>query len=171
MNSLQTVAEMMEIAATTAPKAVGKNFIVTKILGKKECQNLAKEMAAYGEESGRGNFDRDGANVGDSEAVLLVGMKDAKPTGINCGACGFATCLKINTGDQNSEFLGPQCAIRLLDLGIALGSAVKTAQLFNVDNRIMYRIGAVARKIGLIDADVVMGIPMSVTGKSIFFDR
>ncbi|MBE3093247.1 MAG: hypothetical protein IMZ51_06275, partial [Chloroflexi bacterium] len=26
-------------------------------------------------------------------------------------------------------------------------------------------------KIGLIDADFVMGIPLSVTGKSIYFDR
>lgn len=171
MNSVQTVAEMMEIAATTAPKAVGKNFIVTKVLGKSDCRKLAEEMTKYGEDSGKGNFDRDGGNVGESEAVLLVGMKDAAPTGINCGACGFPTCLKINTGDKDSEFLGPQCAIRILDMGIALGSAVKTAQLFNVDNRIMYRIGAVARKIGMIDADFVMGIPMSVTGKSIFFDR
>ncbi|MFW5843977.1 MAG: ferredoxin domain-containing protein [Spirochaetota bacterium] len=171
MNSLQTVAEMMEIAATTAPKAVGKNFVVTKILDGDECKRLAGEMANYGEESGRKNFDRDGANVRDSGAVLLIGMKDAAPTGINCGACGFPTCLKINTGDRSSEFLGPQCAIRILDMGIALGSAAKTAQLFNVDNRIMYRIGAVARKLGMIDADFVMGIPMSVTGKSIFFDR
>ena len=171
MSSVGTVADMMEIAATTAPKAVGKNYLVTKIVEGEECRRLAEEMESYGETSGRKNFDRDGANVGDSEAVLLIGMKDSAPTGINCGACGFPTCIKINTGDQESEFLGPQCAIRILDMGIALGSAVKTAQLFNVDNRIMYRIGAVARKTGLIDADFVMGIPMSVSGKSIFFDR
>jgi len=35
----------------------------------------------------------------------------------------------------------------------------------------MYRAGVVAKKIGLIDADFVMGIPLSVTGKSIYFDR
>jgi uncharacterized ferredoxin-like protein len=35
----------------------------------------------------------------------------------------------------------------------------------------MYRIGAVARELGLIDADYVMGIPLSATGKSIYFDR
>jgi len=29
----------------------------------------------------------------------------------------------------------------------------------------------VARAIGLIDADFVMGIPLAVTGKNIFFDR
>jgi uncharacterized ferredoxin-like protein len=35
----------------------------------------------------------------------------------------------------------------------------------------MYRAGVVARALGLIDADFVMGIPLSVTGKSIYFDR
>ena len=29
-NTLQTVAELMEIAAITAPKGAGKNFVVTK---------------------------------------------------------------------------------------------------------------------------------------------
>jgi uncharacterized ferredoxin-like protein len=48
---------------------------------------------------------------------------------------------------------------------------VKTAGLLNVDNRIMYRVGAVAREMGHIDADFVMGIPLSAMGKSIYFDR
>ena len=67
--------------------------------------------------------------------------------------------------------MGPVCAFRLLDMGIALGSAVKTASLLNVDNRIMYRIGVVARLIRIVDWDFVMGIPLSATGKNIFFDR
>jgi len=41
----------------------------------------------------------------------------------------------------------------------------------NVDNRIMYRVGVTARELGLIDADFVMGVPLSVSGKSPFFDR
>jgi uncharacterized ferredoxin-like protein len=43
--------------------------------------------------------------------------------------------------------------------------------MHNVDNRIMYRISPVARKMGLIDADVVLGVPLSATGKNIYFDR
>jgi uncharacterized ferredoxin-like protein len=170
-NIAQTVAELMEISAITAPKGVGMNFIVTKILGKEECRKLGGEMIKYGESSGKKNFDRDGANVERSAAILLVGMKDAEPTGINCGACGYSKCLKINTGEKGEEFIGPQCLIRVLDLGIALGSAVKTADILNVDNRIMFRIGVVARKLKLIDADFVMGIPLSITGKNIYFDR
>ena len=56
-------------------------------------------------------------------------------------------------------------------MGIALGSAVKTASMLNVDNRIMYRIGTVARAMKMVDWDFVMGIPLSATGKNIFFDR
>ena len=93
------------------------------------------------------------------------------PVGLNCGACGVKNCLHINSGEQGGEFLGPQCLYRVLDMGIALGSAVKTAMNLNVDNRIMYRIGTVARKLELIDADFVMGIPLSVTGKNMYFDR
>lgn len=170
-NTLRTVAELMEIAAITAPKGGGKNFVVTKILTHEECIILGQEMIKYGEESGKINFDRDGINIEHSEAILLIGLKNAESPGVNCGACGFTRCLKINIGEPDGEFLGPQCAMRVLDMGIALGSAVKTAQMLNVDNRIMYRIGVVARRLKMIDADFVMGIPLSVSGKNIYFDR
>ena len=171
MSAIHTVAELMTVSAITAPKAVGKDFVVTKIVDGTELQDLADDMVAYGKESGKRNFDRDGANVEQSDAVVLIGIKDAEPTGIDCAACGSPVCIDINSGEQNGEFLGPQCAIRLLDMGIAIGSAVKTAQLMNIDNRVMYRIGVCARRMGLIDADFVMGIPLSVSGKSVFFDR
>jgi uncharacterized ferredoxin-like protein len=167
--SLRVVAELMEVAARTAPKAAGQDFVVVEIVEGESLQRLGEGMFAYGERTGKTNFDRDGHNVLDSEAVVLIGLKDAKVLGLNCAACGSERCVRPNTVE--TEFLGPQCAMRLLDLGIAIGSAVKTAGMLNVDNRIMYRAGVVARELGLIDADVVMGIPLSATGKSIYFDR
>jgi uncharacterized ferredoxin-like protein len=60
----------------------------------------------------------------------------------------------------------------MLDLGIALSSAVKTAGDLNVDNRIMYRAGTAAKRLGYLSkSNVVMGIPISASGKSIYFDR
>jgi uncharacterized ferredoxin-like protein len=168
-SELRTVAELMCIAARTAPKAVGKDFVVTKILEGDDCLALAEGMTRFGETTGKRNFDRDGENVKASPVVVLIGIKDARPIGLNCGACGSEKCIKTNTYD--GEFRGPQCAYRQLDMGIALGSAAKTAGMLNVDNRIMYRAGVVARQMGLIDADFVMGIPLSASGKSIFFDR
>jgi len=61
--------------------------------------------------------------------------------------------------------------MRMMDIGVALSSAAKTASLLNVDNRVQQRVGAAARALGFINAEVVMGIPVSITGKSIYFDR
>lgn len=169
MEGLKTVAELMVISARTAPKSRGEDFVVTKVIAGEDLQRLAEAMVAFGQRTGKANFDRDAESVRRSAAVVLIGLKDAKPVGLNCGACGFERCLKPNT--HEGEFRGPQCAYRLLDMGIALGSAAKTASLLNVDNRIMYRAGVVAREMGLIDADFVMGIPISATGKNIYFDR
>jgi uncharacterized ferredoxin-like protein len=173
MSGLKTVAELMEIAARTAPKAKGEDFVVVAIVEGAEAARLAQGMVDRGEKQGetdpRKGFLRDGGNIAHSEIVVLIGIKDATPCGLNCGACGHEKCMKINT--VRAEFNGPQCVHRMLDMGIALGSAVKTASIMNVDNRIMYRIGAVAKQLGMIDADVAMGVPLSVTGKSIYFDR
>jgi uncharacterized ferredoxin-like protein len=172
MQGIEIVAQMMEIAAITAPKTKGENFVQVKSLFGEEVRRLGEKMIAYGEEHHRSNFDRDGRNVLNSQAVVLIGLKDARTAGLNCSACGFATCTDLEEATPaEEEFKGPICAYRLLDMGIALGSAVKTASLFNVDNRIMYRIGAVARASGVVDWDFVMGIPLSVSGKSIYFDR
>lgn len=167
--SVRTVAELMEISARTAPKAAGRDFVMVKIVEGEDLRRLGQAMIAFGERTGKPNFDRDGQNVLDSEAVILIGIKDADTLGLNCAACGSKKCIKTNTVD--GEYRGPNCAMRILDMGIAIGSAVKTAAMLNVDNRVMYRAGVVAREIGLIDADFVMGIPLSATGKSIYFDR
>lgn len=60
---------------------------------------------------------------------------------------------------------------KLIDLGVALGSAVKTASEMNVDNRIMLSVGMAAQELKILDAEVVLGIPLSIRGKNIFFDR
>jgi uncharacterized ferredoxin-like protein len=169
-DALKTAADLMALSARTAPKSRGEDFVMVKTIVGTEVERLAQAMVKYGEETGKGNFDRDGENTRKSPVVLLIGIKDSTPVGLNCGACGEEKCgaLKVREGP---EYSGPHCALRLLDMGIALGSAVKTASLLNVDNRIMYRIGTVARRIGIVDWDFVMGIPLSATGKSIYFDR
>lgn len=169
MNPLHTVAELMALSAITSPKGIGGDFVVTQIVEGDGLTTLGRKMIEFGERTGKDLFDRDGKNVMDSAAVLLIGLKDAEVLGLNCGACGAEKCVEINT--YEGEFSGPQCCLRMLDLGIAIGSAVKTASLLNADNRVMYRIGPVAREMGLIDADVVIGIPISATSKSIYFDR
>ncbi len=171
MSELRVVADLMAIAARTAPKSAGQDFVVIRVIEGDEVKALGDKMIEYGQRTGKNNFDRDGKNVADSDAVVLIGINDAKSVNLDCGACGAETCEALLINSYEGEFSGPQCAFRLLDMGIALGSAVKTASILNVDNRIMYRAGVLAREMGLIEADFVMGIPVSATGKSIYFDR
>ena len=170
-DALELVAQLMEISARTAPKAVGKDFVETKVVAGDDLKSLAEQMELYGQETGKKNYDRDARGVAAAGALLLVGLKDAAPCGLNCGACGYSACADLPDLSEGREFAGPICAWRLVDLGIALGSAAKTASIHNVDNRIMYRIGVVARKMGLVDADVACGVPLSASGKNPYFDR
>jgi len=171
-DAVASVCQLMAVAAVTAPKAKGEDFVEVLAVSGETLQALGQAMIAYGGTSGKVNFDRDGANVLKSDAVLLIGLKAPNTCGLNCAACGYDLCDEfLGAPHSRGEFAGPFCAYRLLDLGIALGSAVKTAGLLNADNRIMYRIGVAARRMGLVNWEFVLGIPLSITGKSIYFDR
>jgi hypothetical protein len=50
-------------------------------------------------------------------------------------------------------------------------SPAKTASRHHVDNRVQQRVGAAARALGYLQAEVAMGIPVNISGKSIYFDR
>lgn len=167
---MELIAELMALSARTAPKGHGQDYVGTRVVGGAELQRLADEMERFGRESGKINFDRDADNVRRSGAVLLISLTENKPLGLNCGACGHSRCADLDSV-EGPEFPGPLCAWRLLDVGIALGSAVKTASLLNVDNRIMYRVGVAARRMGLLEGALVIGVPISAHGKNIYFDR
>ncbi|AAM25319.1 MAG: hypothetical protein XD49_1119 [Caldanaerobacter subterraneus] len=168
---IELAAHLMALSARTAPKATGKDFIKTKVVTGDDLIRLAEDMIKYGEETGKRNFDRDGNNVAKSGAVLLISLSNAQKVGLNCGACGYDFCNDMPDFRKGAEFDGPICAWRLIDLGIAIGSAVKTASILNVDNRIMYRIGVSAKRLKMIEGEIVVGIPLSATGKNIYFDR
>ena len=169
--TVRFVGELMAVAARTAPKAAGKDFIEVALLSDSEKVALGTDMIKVGKERGNLGFERDGQNVMDSDAVLVVGLLPHKGVGLDCGACGYVSCQEFNNESLTGDFTGPNCALRLLDLGLALGSAAKTASELNVDNRIMYRIGVSAKRLGIGKSNICHGIPLSATGKSIFFDR
>ncbi|MDR0883130.1 MAG: DUF2148 domain-containing protein [Oscillospiraceae bacterium] len=153
-------------AARTAPKACGIDHMDTAILTGEEKTQVANELRRIGTELGAKFFVRDADNVDASAAVVLVGVKYA-PRGLNalCGVCGFADCAACTAA-------GATCVFTSVDLGIALGSAVSLVTDNRVDNRIMFTIGKAAAALGLLgEYKLIMGIPLSVSGKSPFFDR
>ncbi len=167
---MQAVAELMAVAARTAPKGSGQDYLDINVLAGDALFRLADEMDKFGKETGKMNFDRDAENIRCSDAVLFVSLRESQPLGLNCGACGQEKCTKLESR-QGPEFEGPLCAWRVVDLGIAIGSAAKTAGLLNADNRVMYRPAAVAKKMGLVNGALVCAIPISATGKNFYFDR
>jgi uncharacterized ferredoxin-like protein len=176
--AVETVADLMVLAARTAPKAKGIDTILVRVLTTKETRSVSNHLHKLGEKRTLGFFLRDAKNIAACDACILIGAKGDTPVGVNCGACGFSTCEHLKKEckkhkKRSTEFSGPNCAIRMTDLGIALGSAVKTAQLHNVDNRIMYSAGVAGLDLGLLgeDCTVAYAIPLSATGKNIFFDR
>jgi len=175
--AIRTVAGLMVLSARTAPKARGVDEIKTKIVTDIELKQLADEMVMSGERNKIPFFIRDGKSMGISDACVLIGVRGGVTVGVNCQGCGFLTCADFEEAFTRKDpvstpFAGPNCIIRIADLGIALGSAVKTAQVHNVDNRIMYSAGVAARTLGwLNDCTSVYGIPLKGSGMNIFFDR
>jgi len=167
-------AKLMLVAARTAPKSAGIDDIVTLIAYSKEKDSIADMMEQMAEERKLEGFKRDAKNVRDSEAIILVGVRGSKSFGLDCGACGYETCKGFEEKKKEAgvDFVGPTCLFKALDLGIALGSAAKTAGILNIDNRIMYRAGTAAMKLRMLpEATVTMGIPVSAKGKNVYFDR
>lgn len=165
-SGIMAVANLMCIAGRTAPKARGIDNIVTTILTDKDIDNLSKKMIEVANTGYRTNtFLRDAECVKKATAIVLIGTKISS-IGLDCGFCGFESCKKL-------EELKGVCAYNSGDLGIAIGSAVSIAADNCIDNRIMYTVGYAAVKNKLIGGEVkiAFGIPLSATGKNIFFER
>lgn len=172
--AVKQIAELMLVSARTAPKSGGVDDILTAIVYGEEKEALAVEMDKIAGERDIEGFRRDAQNVGDSEVVVLIGARGTRKFRLNCGACGYSSCTDFEKARTKlgTDFDGPTCIFKALDLGIALGSAVKTASTLNADNRVMYRIGTAAKRLNYMpEASIIMGIPLSARGKNIYFDR
>lgn len=167
IEGLLTVAKLMCAAARTAPKARGVDLLVTSILSSEEKQRVSAKMRQIGTATQKPFFLRDADNLDASPAAVLLGTK-LQPMNLDfyCGMCGHNSC-------QETKDLNGVCIFNSHDLGLAVGSAASVAARHHIDCRIMYTVGIAARDLGLLGQDVriAMGIPLSVTGKNIFFDR
>jgi uncharacterized ferredoxin-like protein len=175
--ALMTVVSLMALSARTAPKAKGVDSIKIRIIPRPELPSLTARMREIGSERNLPSFLRDAGNVSASGAALVIGVTGREPLGLNCQGCGYGSCEEMAAAVRNrapgpSPYQGPNCIFKVTDLGIAVGSAVRTAAGHTVDNRVMYSVGVVALSLGLLpNCSIAFGIPVSATGKNIFFDR
>lgn len=182
---VRSVARLCAAAAVTAPKSGGQLFLRGKPLfietvfvdNRDTLLRLAGWMRRRGRERRQAIWLRDAALAERLDGVLFIGLMDWYPPIYDCGACGFATCAEFMEATRQRradsevfEFKGPQCNLRDIDLGIAVGSAAKAASLHDVDTRCQTRIAVAARKLGLIQSEVAVALSMTVTHKNPGFD-
>ncbi|MEE1111984.1 MAG: ferredoxin domain-containing protein, partial [Bacteroidales bacterium] len=101
-----------------------------------------------------------------SQAVILVGSK-VKVLGLDCGYCGFASCKE----KEDNAPLAP-CFFNSNDLGIAIGSMCSKIADHRIDSRVMFSVGLAAKELSMLsECSTVLAIVLSVSSKSVFFDR
>ena len=181
------VAKLMAAAAITAPKSGGQlflqgkpKFMETVIVDDVDTrQHIADWLRARGKERREAIWFRDAEVALAVDAILFVGLApNWYPPNYDCGACGYATCAEflhetkqLRDDSAELEFTGPTCNLRDIDLGIAVGSAAKTAAMHSIDCRCQTRAVVAARKLGVITAHVGVALSLSMTHKAIGFDR
>ncbi len=178
LEGVLTIAKSMAVAARTAPKARGNDAIETLIVYGEDLKELSEAMKNHGNKTKMSEvFERDADNVFNSQAVLLIGLNDLKPKKpdkpLDCGGCGHRNCAGFLSAEktEGDDFPGPVCLFQSIDLGIALSSACTVAAQCHVDNRMMYTIGGPARNLAWMKSEIIIGIPLSCSGKNIYFDR
>ncbi len=163
----EDTARLMMAAARTAPKGRGRDTLFIALAHDEDIQKIATTMIQLAEKWETPFFARDAQNLLQSDALVLIGSRIEALKLKECGFCGFKNCDEKN--------LNPNipCAYNNIDLGIAIGSAVTVAAQHHVDNRVMYSIGKTALYMGLAEPDVkvLLGIPLSIRSKNIYFDR
>ncbi len=178
LEGVLAVAKAMAVATRTAPKTRGLDAIETLIVFGEDLNALAGAMEEHRAKSVFSeDFKRDAKNVRKSQAALLIGLRDLRPKKVekplDCGGCGHGGCEGFLKAEkrEGKDFPGPVCMFQAIDLGIALSSASSVAARFHVDNRMMYTTGGPARNLGWMESQIIIGIPLSCSGKNIYFDR
>jgi uncharacterized ferredoxin-like protein len=182
--AVEIVLKLMALAAHTAPKSFAMDCLEVEISSESAKKSIVSTMRSLGElKSASAKTDNkakaisldwssDAEAIEKSDGILLIGIRGTVAPGVNCGACGFPSCAEMVTAPRaEGDFPGPFCMYRLLDLGIAVSSAVGVAANHFLDNRMFQKVGIAAIKLNLLQCAPIIGIGVSSSAKNIFFDR
>ncbi|MBN2439545.1 MAG: hypothetical protein JXL20_13215, partial [Deltaproteobacteria bacterium] len=122
-------ADLMLLAARTAPKSGGRDDILTALVTPPETEALAEEIKVVAAERNDLAWHKPLPILEVAAAVVLIGVRGTKSYVCNCGACSYPSCADFSAAAKRAgrDYDGPNCIFKVMDLGVALGSAVKTA--------------------------------------------
>lgn len=165
--TIHDIAKQMMIAARTAPKGRGLDYIEIALTDEDDIERIAKRMEEIDQEMDFPAFTRDAKNLRKADACIILGTKIQSVGLKKCGMCGYKNCAEKEKNPNHP------CVFNTTDLGIAVGSAVSVAMNHRVDNRIFYTAGQAILDLKMLGEDVKIAyaIPLSSASKNIFFDR
>ena len=186
--TVRQVAQLMAAAAITAPKSGGQLFLAGK--------PSFMETVIADDPATRDASSPPGCGPAARNAASGSGSATPTPPKRSTPSCSSGSCpagtrptttaapaatppapsssthtKTLRSESAELEFAGPVCNLRDIDLGIAVGSAAKTAAIHSIDCRCQTRVAVAARKLGLIQADHAVALSLSMTHKAIGFDR
>lgn len=162
---LQVANEMMT-AARTAPKGKGFDIIEVALVTDETIELLSKAMLEYSQKTGFKFITRDAENIlHNAEAIVLIGTAQ-HVQGLNCGYCGFDTCVAKN------EFPDVPCSLNSVDVQNChwfslLGSCRSSGRQ---PGYVLCGTGCAGTGM-MPGCSNIYGIPISSSSKNPFFDR
>ena len=168
---IEIVANLMELSANSSPKAK-ENDLEILLVDEAEKEMIVEEMFQLADKLDDESYSEKGEYIEKSESLMFIGLNDHEAVGIDCKACGFESCEDMDTADQIEDiFEGPNCIYKVIDLGLSLGYALNTADIHNVDSRLMIRAGMAAKSLGLMSSRICLGIPLNVNEEKSYFEK
>ena len=159
-DGMDIVARLMVVSTMKANREDDSPDLEVTILEKVQRGILAEELFQMAEQKEDDDYTRVGEHVLNSGGMILVGLNDRTTRGLDCKACGFSGCEELMSVETSDIFEGANCLFRVLDMGMALGSALRTADMHNVKTEIMPLAGLAAKRLGLSQSRMVLAVSL-----------
>jgi len=167
----------MALAARTAPKGKGTDMLEIRVLAKKDMKKLAARLEKLGKEKDIGFFLRmqEPRRLGRLCPYRLPGRRSRRHQLRRLRVCDCADFTKAlrKKSKRETPFAGPTASSAWPTSASRSVQQSRPPRFITWTNRVMYSGGVAARDLCLFSKDctVVYAIPLSATGKNIFFDR
>lgn len=156
------VANLMTVSAKADHRPNDNSKIEIMVLDDAQKEILVEELFQMADDTGDDNYSDLGESIREMGKLVLIGLDDETPLGLDCGACGFSSCEAMSKENISDIFEGPSCAHRLLDMGIAVGDAIRTAEIHGVRSYAIIEAGLAAKRVGLSTSRISLIVPVNV---------